>query len=249
MNVSLVVHRVGPDTAKNIEQMDLAVTQSAKAGAHVVLFSEAATTGRILNNDPRHDLMLGEPVPGPAVAHFSELARSSRIHVAFGILERDGAALYDSAVLIGPGGDLLLKYRRIDPAWHNPAGDPRVYREGTTCTAVDTPIGRFAFAICADLFNDVVAEQVLEQHPTYLLMPFARHFDSGLYDQARWEAEERHIYLERVKKMGVTTLMTNSLGEKDFDGGSFGGAMVVHANGRITHSLHLGMPGMVVAAI
>ena len=58
MNVSLVVHRVGADTAKNIEQMDLAVTQSAKAGAHLVLFSEATTTGLILNYDPRHDLML-----------------------------------------------------------------------------------------------------------------------------------------------------------------------------------------------
>jgi hypothetical protein len=49
--------------------------------------------------------------------------------------------------------------------------------------------------------------------------------------------------------MAVTTLMTNSIGDKAFDGGSFGGAMVVHANGRITHSLHLGMPGMIVAAI
>jgi hypothetical protein len=49
--------------------------------------------------------------------------------------------------------------------------------------------------------------------------------------------------------MAVTTLMANSIGEKDFDGGSFGGAMVVHANGRITHSLQLGMPGMIVAPI
>jgi predicted amidohydrolase len=249
MNVSLVVHRVGADTAKNIERMDLAVTQSAKAGAHLVLFSEAATTGLILNDDPRHDLMLGEPVPGPATTHFAELAKSSRIHIAFGILERDGAALYDTAVLVGPSGDILLKYRRMDPQWHSKIGDSKVYREGTECPAVDTPIGRFSFAICGDLFNDMVAEQVREQHPTYLLMPFARCFDSGLCDQKRWETEERQIYIERVQKMAVTTLMANSIGEKAFDGGSFGGAMVVHANGRITHSLHLGMPGMIVAAI
>jgi len=229
--------------------MDLAVTQSAKAGAHLVLFSEAATTGLILNNDPRHDLMLGEPVPGPAVTHFADLAKSSRIHIAFGILERDGAALYDTAALVGPSGDMLLKYRRIDPQWHGQMSDSKLYREGTECPAVDTPIGRFSFAICADLFNDTVAEQVREQHPSYLLMPFARSFDSGLCDQKRWETEERQIYVERVQKMAVTTLMANSLGEKDFDGGSFGGAMVVHANGRITHSLHLGMPGMIVAAI
>src|SRR5664280_2880549 len=84
MNVSLVIYRVGADTAKNIERMDLAATQSAKAGAQLVLFSEGATTGLILNNDPRHDLMLGEPVPGPAVAHFADLAKSSRTHIAFG---------------------------------------------------------------------------------------------------------------------------------------------------------------------
>jgi len=249
MNVSLVVHRVGPDTARNIEQMNLAVTQSAKAGAHLVLFSEAATTGLILNNDPKHDLMLGEPVPGPAVQHFAELAKTNHIHVAFGILERDGAALYDAAVLVGPSGDLLLKYRRMDRHWHDSCGESRLYREGVECPAVDTPIGRFAFAICGDLFNDAVADQVREQHPSYLLMPFARWFDDGLYDQKRWETEERRVYVERVQKMGVTTLMANSLGTKDFDGGSFGGAMVVHADGHITHSLHLGMPGMIVAAI
>jgi predicted amidohydrolase len=249
MNVSLVVHRVGQDTARNLEQMNLAVTQSAKAGAHLVLFSEAATTGLILNDDPKHDLMLGEPVPGPAVQHFAELAKANHIHVAFGILERDGAALYDSAVLVGPSGDLLLKYRRMDQHWHDGCTESRLYREGTECPAVDTPIGRFSFAICGDLFNDTVADQVREQHPTYLLMPFARSFDDGLYDQKRWETEERRIYVERVQKMGVTTLMANSLGTKDFDGGSFGGAMVVHADGHITHSLHLGMPGMIVAAI
>lgn len=249
MNVSLVVHRVGADTAKNIERMDLAVTQSAKAGAHLVLFSEAATTGLILNYDPRHDLMLGEPVPGAAVTHFADLAKSSRVHIAFGILERDGAALYDTAVLVGPSGDLLLKYRRMDPQWHDQINDSKLYREGTECPAVDTPIGRFSFAIGGDLFNDTVAEQVQEQHPSYLLMSFARCFDSGLCDQKRWETEERQVYVERVERMAVTTLMVNSIGEKDFDGGSFGGAMVVHANGRITHLLHLGMPGIIIAAI
>jgi hypothetical protein len=80
-------------------------------------------------------------------------------------------------------------------------------------------------------------------------MPFARSFDNGLCDQKRWETEERQIYVERVQKMGVTTLMANSMGERDFDGGSFGGAMVVHANGHITHLLQLGIPGMIVAAI
>ena len=249
MNVSLVVHRVGADTAKNIERMDLAVTQSAKAGAHLVLFSEAATTGLILNYDPRHDLMLGEPVPGAAVTHFADLAKSSRVHIAFGILERDGAALYDTAVLVGPSGDMLLKYRRLDPQWHDQINDSKLYREGTECPAVDTPIGRFSFAIGGDLFNDTVAEQVQEQHPSYLLMSFARCFDSGLCDQKRWETEERQVYVERVERMAVTTLMVNSIGEKDFDGGSFGGAMVVHANGRITHLLHLGMPGIIIAAI
>jgi predicted amidohydrolase len=193
--------------------------------------------------------MLGEPVPGAAVTHFADLAKSSRVHIAFGILERDGAALYDTAVLVGPSGDMLLKYRRIDPQWHDQINDSKLYREGTECPAVDTPIGRFSFVIGGDLFNDTVAEQVQEQHPSYLLMSFARCFDSGLCDQKRWETEERQVYVERVERMAVTTLMVNSIGEKDFDGGSFGGAMVVHANGRITHLLHLGMPGIIIAAI
>ena len=173
-------------------------------------------------------------------------------HVCASIFSDDfryAARFYDAAVLVGPSGDMLLKYRRIDPQWHDQISNSKLYREGTECPAVDTPIGRFSFAICGDLFNDTVAEQVQEQHPSYLLMPFARSFDSGLSDQTRWETEERQVYVDRVQKLAVTTLMVNSIGEKDFDGGSFGGAMVVHANGRITHSLQLGMPGIIIAAI
>lgn len=249
MNVSLVVHRVGPDPARNMQLMGLAVTQSAKAGAHLVLFSEAATTGLALTNDPKHDLLLGEPVPGPAIALFSELAKTSRIHVAFGILERDGAALYDSAVLIAPTGDVVLSYRRIDPLWHTHAGDARVYREGSEMPVVDTAIGRFAFAIGGDVFNDTVAEKVKEAHPDYLLMPFARCFDSGMCDQDRWDREERPAYVQRVSGLGMTAFMTNSMGDRDFDGGTYGGAMVIHADGRVTHALSLGMPGMIVSAV
>lgn len=249
MNVSLVVHHVGPDTAKNLEQMNIAVTQSAKAGAHLVLFPEAATTGLILNDDPKHDLMLGEPVPGPAVIHFIELAKSSHIHIAFGILERDGAGLYDSAVLIGPGGDLLLKYRRMDPSWHEHCHDSRLYRDGTECPTVDTPIGKFAFAIDGDLFNDTVATQIRQNHPDYILNPQARHYDEGAIDHGRWEAEKRDRYLARVKELETTVIGTNSLGDTAFDGGTFGGAIVIHANGRMTHSLNLGMSGMIVAAV
>ncbi len=60
---------------------------------------------------------------------------------------------------------MLLKYRRIDPQWHDQISDSKLYREGTECPAVDTPIGRFSFAIGGDLFNDTVAEKVQEQHP------------------------------------------------------------------------------------
>ena len=176
----------------------------------------------------------------------AEAARADSLYVAAGLLERNGDMLYDSAVLIAPDGEIALRYRRIDPHWHGPRADPSVYREGLDLPVAHTPLGSFAFVICGDLFDDDIVARVRQLKPDWLLFPFARCFDDGSYDQERWDREEKPVYAERVASAGAVTLMANYLADRAFDGGSFGGAMVVSGDGEVIAAYPLGRPGMLV---
>jgi len=167
-----------------------------------------------------------------------------------GLLERDGECLYDSAVLLGPNGDIRLKYRRIQPQWHGRNADPNVYRPGDRMLAVSTPWGSLAFAICGDLFDDSIVAQVRAVSPDYLLWPIARSFSDGSFDQGRWDREEEPEYVARAALTGCTTLLVNLLEDPSLAHyPSVGGAIVVSATGDIVARWPLGQPGILYATV
>ena len=89
----------------NLATMTGLCDQAAGHGADLVAFCEAALTGFAGNDDPRHDLGLGEPVPGPATIALGQAARRLGLWIEFGLFERAGGVLYDSAVPeCRPGG-------------------------------------------------------------------------------------------------------------------------------------------------
>jgi predicted amidohydrolase len=239
MRAALAVNHVGLDREANLARITAAIGEAGERGADLVLLPEAAATGLINNGDPVHDLPLGQSIPGPATDLLADLSKECRIHVAIGLLERQGQVLYDSAVLLGPDGDIMLHYRRIQPQWHGRGADPEVYRQGTSVSAADTGLGRMAVILCGDLFDDAVLAQVQAAAPDWLLFPFARCFSDESYDQERWDREELPEYLARVRSAGCTTLMVNYLSGPEV-GAYFGGAFAVSGRGEVIASLPLG---------
>ncbi len=243
MRAALVVHHISEDqqtTLNNIVQM---THESADAGADLVLFCEAALTDFITVDCAGHDLPLGRHIPGPTTNVLASVTRDRGIWVAIGLYEREHDRLYDSALLLSPDGTIALKYRRIDPHWHGRAADHSVYRQGSAVGKVATPFGTGAFLICGDLFYDNPIRRVRELRPDWLLHPFARCFDSEVADSEQWHREERYVYAERVRRMGVTTLMTNLLTDDCRFGCYFGGSMVVSGKGELVDHLPIGKAG------
>ena len=145
MRAALVVHRVTPDVDANLRSILSLVDQAADAGADLVLFPEAALTGLINNDHPARDLPLGQEIPGSVTDTLADLAQKRGIWLAIGLLERDGNQLYDAAVLSTPGGEIGLKYRRIQPQWHGRHADLVVYRQGTALRKLETRWARSPF--------------------------------------------------------------------------------------------------------
>ncbi len=244
MKVALVVNRVTKDTHTNLLSIMDNTHKAADRGVDLILYPEAALTGLINNDDPDHDLLLGEPIPGPLTNTLSKVARERSIYISMGIIEREKSKLYDSAVLIDSKGEIVLKYRRIDPHWHGERADPEVYRQGKELRKAKTTLGEFSYLICGDLFDDGLINRLRRLRPEWLLFPFARCFEDGSYDQKRWDTEEKPEYINRVEQAGVTTFMVNYIADKENAGGSFGGAMVVSSTGEIIEEFPIGIEGI-----
>jgi hypothetical protein len=54
-------------------------------------------------------------VPGPETLEISEVARRDRLHLVVGVIERDGGALYCTALMFGPDGSLPAKHPKLMP--------------------------------------------------------------------------------------------------------------------------------------
>ena len=245
---ALVVPRVRSDPSQNLATVVAMATQAAHSGADLVIFPEAVLTGLINNDDPAHDLALGQQIPGPSTETLGKFCRENRIWLAFGLLERESNRLYDSAVLIDASGGMRLKYRRNQPQWHGTNADSRTYCQGTDVLKAETTFGSVSFLICGDLFDDGIVSRLRDLQPDWLLFPFSRSFPDGSSDQGRWDREELPHYLDRVGLAHVPTLMTNYIGDESLaDDNSFGGAFFVSDQGELLGSLPLGQEGFLMA--
>lgn len=143
-----------------------------------------------------------------------------------------------------------LKYRRIHPGWHGSKADAAVYRQGTELPVVDTPLGRTAFLICGDLFDDTVLRRFRDPKADWMLLPFSRSFSDGSTDQVRWDREEMPWYSDRIRMAGTPALMVNFLADSSLQNDkSFGGAYVISAEGELKASLPLGKEGILIAEV
>ncbi len=95
---------------------------------------------------------LATAIPGPVSAEIATVARERGIHVVAGLTERDGDHVYNTAVLINPDGELVLKHRKINIL--DIAHD--LYTSGTAVAVVDTALGRIGINTCADNFPETL---------------------------------------------------------------------------------------------
>lgn len=251
VKAALGVFRAGEDRPVNLARMTDLCEQAARGHADLVVFCEAAVTGFAGNDDPRHDAGLGELVPGPVTAVLGSVARRLGLWVAFGLFERAGSALYDSAVLIDRTGTVRQVYRRIDPHWHRPDADPAVYRQGAELATLTADFGAVTILICGDLFNEDVLRRCRAARPDVVLVPMARGFDADVADDDQWQDREQAVYGRQLQKTGAAGLVVNQLGGQDGQDvtAGFGGALAVAADGTLLAAWPLHTEGLLLVDV
>jgi predicted amidohydrolase len=129
-----------------------------------------------------------EPIPGPSTKRIGELAKENRLHVVLSIYERDRHLVYNTAVLIGPDGELIGKYRKVClPHAEVESG----VAPGREYPVFDTKLGKIGLMVCYDGFFPEVARELSNRGAEIIAWPVWGC--NSLLAQAR--ACENHVYL------------------------------------------------------
>jgi predicted amidohydrolase len=98
-----------------------------------------------------------EPIPGPSTKYFGRLAKEHDLYLVVGLLERQQHLVYNTAVLIGPDGEVAGKYRKVTlPRGEIEGG----IMPGDSYPVFDTRFGRVGMMICYDGFFPEVAREL-----------------------------------------------------------------------------------------
>lgn len=116
MRVSTAVIQMhfSTSTEENVEKGARLIKKAAGEGARIIALPELATNIYFpFEMDPRH-FRLAEPVPGPSTETICAAAKKANAYVLFPLYEKmqDGE-LYNTAVFIGPDGNIVGKYRKM----------------------------------------------------------------------------------------------------------------------------------------
>lgn len=137
--------RVG-DTAANLRKGLEVVRHAVEQHVDLIVLPELANSGYIFNSRAEA-FSLSEAIPdGPTCRSYLDAIRDTGVHAVVGICERDGDRLYNSAVLLGPGG-LIGHYRKLH-LWN----EERLFFEpgDLGLPVFHLPFGRVGILICYD---------------------------------------------------------------------------------------------------
>ena len=144
--LGLIQMYVKPGDAKaNLRRAVELIERAAKGGAGVIVLPEAMDCGWT------HPSAREFASPVPDGQTFKALRRSAtehRVYVCSGLTEREGDHVYNSAVLISPSGELLLKHRKLNEL--EIAHD--LYAQGDRLGVARTELATFGLMVCADGF-------------------------------------------------------------------------------------------------
>ncbi len=160
----IVLKWVRGDKEANVRRAEPLIRAAANGGAQIVCTTECFLDGYAIADKsiPLETYRgLGEPIPaGPYVQRLARLADELDIHLVAGMLEADGPARYNTAVLFGPDGKLVGKYRKQKLGHELVRNTP-----GDESRVLATPYGKLGVMICADRTEAGIVRGFCERAP------------------------------------------------------------------------------------
>jgi predicted amidohydrolase len=192
-----------PDRAKDETLRHVIGLLDEAQGSDLILLPEIWPCGYFAYDRYAPD---SETIAGKLVTTLREKARALKTCLFTGsFVERDGEQLFNTCLLLGPGGEVLAKYRKIHLFGFNSEERKRLTR-GSEIEVADTPFGRAGLAICYDLRFPELFRGMVDAGAEFFLVtaawPAARREAWKLFCRAR--AHENLAYLFACNAAGTS---------------------------------------------
>jgi predicted amidohydrolase len=215
--------RLGEIEENLVRMSEMISTIASQQRVDLIVFPELITSGYELGV---RFTEMAQRVPGPTVNLIAQRANEYGVYVAFGMVvkERVESVLYNSAILIGPEGDLVEVYNKV----HLRGEERMAFREGFKMPVIDTEMGTIGLMIGYDLaFPEVARSLVLDGAEIICVLA---NWEASAIDEwktyLRARAYENAVYMVGSNRVGEDVTLT------------FGGeSMVVGPRGQIFASL------------
>lgn len=171
----------------------------------LIVFPELITSGNELGV---RFTEIAQRIPGPTVNLIAQRANDYGIFVAFGMASKEKveSVLYNSAVLIGPDGELVETYNKI----HLRGEERMAFREGYKMYVAETEIGNIGLMLGYDLaYPEVARSLTLDGADIICTMANweAAHIDEwDTYVRSR--AYENSVYMAAANRVGEDVTLT-----------------------------------------
>jgi predicted amidohydrolase len=215
--------KLGEPEENLVKMSDFISKIASQQKVDLIIFPELATSGYELGV---RFTELAQRIPGPSINLMSQRAAEFGVHIAFGLAtkERVESIIFNSAVLIGPDGELLGNYNKV----HLRGEERMAFREGFKFPVINTEIGNIGLMLGWDLaFPEVARSLALEGSELLLVL-------------ANWEKrymdEYRTLLKARAFENGIYVAGSNRVGE-DVTLAFGGESMIVGPRGEVLTSL------------
>lgn len=168
MKVAVVQPKIGLGRKEsNLRSIARAAISLSKLEVDLACFPELVTTGYALYERwPK----VAEEIPGPTTNLLAKASREAGMYLVVGMPERKGAAIFDSAVLSNPSGDVEGVYRKVH-LWDK----ERVYfTRGDRFSTFKIRHGKIGIGICYDIEFPEAARTMAVDGASLLLFPSAQ---------------------------------------------------------------------------
>jgi predicted amidohydrolase len=211
--------KLGEPEENLVKMSDFVSKIASQQKVDLIVFPELATSGYELGV---RFTEVAQRIPGPSINLMAQRAAEFGVYIAFGLVtkEKVESVIYNSAVLVGPDGELLGSYNKV----HLKGEERMAFREGFRFPVIDTEIGSIGLMLGWDLaFPEVARSLSLEGAEILCLM-------------ANWESTEMDEYRTYVKSRAFENASfiaaSNRVGE-DVTLNFGGESMIVGPRGKV----------------
>jgi len=206
-----------------VKMSDFVATIASQQRVDLIVFPELVTSGYELGV---RFTEIAQRVPGPTINLMSQRANEHGVYIAFGMVtkEKVESVLYNSAVLVGPDGELIDVYNKI----HLRGEERMAFREGYKIPVLETEFGTVGLLLGWDLaFPEVARALALDGAELLCVMA---NWETSAIDEwktyLRARAYENTLFVAGVNRIGEDVTL------------SFGGeSMVIGPRGTVHASL------------